>query len=114
MSTERSTVMRATRLEHHREGTYLSGFAHSERIAKLYFDKPVERVVVRDLHEGETSTYWAWWDAQEKRFDFVYTSRSLVEMCFPYGSKVEVERGNGEIVNVFAASQNETSNETSS
>lgn len=96
----RSTVMYATRLPKHNGGTYLSGFAHSEQIAKLNFYKPVERVTVRNLREGETSEYWAWWDTKAKRFDYVFMGRSLVDMCFPYGSKVETEKGNGEIVNV--------------
>ena len=113
MSTKRSTVMFATRLDRHGGGEYLAGFAHDERVARIYFYKPVERVVVRDLHEGEVGDYWAWWDAKKARFDFVFPSRSLVDMCFPYGSKIETEKGNGEIVNVFVETSDETSRETS-
>lgn len=105
MSTVRSTVMFATRLDRHDEGEYLSGFTHDERVAKIYFYKPVERVVVRDVREGEIGDYWAWWDAKKARFDFVFLSSSLVDMCFPYGSEIETEKGNGEIVNVFVETQ---------
>jgi hypothetical protein len=100
MNNERSTVMYATQLPRHNGGTYLSGFAHSEPLAKLFFGKPVEQVVVRDLHEGEASEYWAWWDARNGRFDYVFLSRWGVEMCFPYGTRIESEKGNGEVVNV--------------
>jgi len=109
MSTTRSTVMFATRLDCHGGGEHLSGFAHDERVATLYFYKPVERVVVRDLCEGEVGDYWAWWDTKKGRFDYVFPSRSLVDMCFPYGAKIETERGNGEIVNVFVETSDETS-----
>lgn len=100
MSTERSTVMYATRLPKHGGGTYLAGFMHSEQVAKICFYKPVERVAVRDMREGETSECWAWWDAKDGRFDFVFASWAGVEMCFPYGSEVERKKGNGEVVNV--------------
>lgn len=102
MSVERSTVMHVTRLDRHDGGTYLAGFAHDEQVAKLYyFDKPIERVVVRDLREGESSEYWAWWDAKKGQFDFVFLSREMVAMCFPYGPDIETEKGNGEIGNVM-------------
>ncbi len=93
--------MYATRLPSHRGGTYLSGFAHREKVAELFYRKPVERFAVRDLSEGETSIYWAWWDAKERRFHFVFPHRSGVEICFPYGTKCKVDAGEGEVVNVF-------------
>lgn len=101
MSIERRSVMFATRLDRHDGGTYLSGFTHDENVAKLFFGKPVERVHVRDLQEGETSEYWAWWDATKTQFDFVFLSRGAVVMCFPYGASIETKKGNGEIVNVM-------------
>ena len=96
--TIRSTIMFATRLERHDSGTCLAGFMRDEQVAKLCFYKPVERVVVR---EGETSEYWAWWDARETQFRYVFLSRVQIDMCFPYGSDVETKKGNGEIVNVM-------------
>ncbi len=39
---------------------------------------PVHEVVVRDVREGESSKYWAWWSNKEEKFLFVFTDRSLV------------------------------------
>ena len=58
-------------------------------------------VVVRDLRDGESSTYWGWWDLRHGHgWCHVYPKKFLVEMCFPYGTEVEEENGKGQMANV--------------
>jgi len=44
--------------------------------------------------------FFAWWDADDKKFTHVYPSIVQVEMCFPYGSKAEIELGRGQTYQV--------------
>ena len=43
---------------------------------------------------------WAWWDTKDKEFQFVFAFRGAVEMCFPYGTKIEEELGRGKLLAV--------------
>ncbi len=63
-------------------------------------DPPIVRVRVADIQLGEVSTYYAWWDNKEERFCMIFPHRQAVEICFPYGSKAEEERGRGHVLNV--------------
>ena len=44
--------------------------------------------------------YWGWWDAEDKKFTLIWPKHFLLEMCFPYGTKAEEERGKGKIYRV--------------
>ena len=59
-------------------------------------------VEVREPREGESPTYWAWWDSERRAFPspFVWPSFAQVDICFAYGSRAEAERGRGEVVRV--------------
>lgn len=39
--------------------------------------------------------YWGWYDNERKRFTHIWQAYILLEMCFPYGMKVEEEKGRG-------------------
>ena len=97
---KRSFVCYATT---HPSGRFYS-FMYDPRVASLFGleEADVFRVRVRDLNEGEASGYWAWWSTEKEHFipGMIWPEKGLVEMCFPYGSKAEVERGRGEVVNV--------------
>lgn len=60
------------------------------------------REVVITPWEGpeEKALYWGWWDNEDKEFQFIYYGKFLVEMCFPYGCKVEEEAGKGKLMPV--------------
>lgn len=79
-------------------------FMDSPVVASLFGLKKedVFEVLVRELQDGETSPYWAWWDNAKKCFPppMIWGHKSLVEMCFPYGSQVEADKGRGEMCNV--------------
>lgn len=75
-------------------------FAAHPKSTRLYDDTlPVHEVAVEECVE-EPGCYFAWWDAATERFDFVYPERGMTEMCFPYGTKAESERGRGQLLPV--------------
>lgn len=45
-------------------------------------------------------SYWAWWGIERQAFTMVFRRKFIVEMCFPYGTKVEEERGRGKLLPV--------------
>lgn len=63
-------------------------------------DAPIVPVTVRELESGPDDSYWGWWEHAHERFDLVYPRRFLLEMCFAYGSRVEIEKGRGLMVPV--------------
>ncbi len=66
-------------------------------VAKLYAgDRPVVQVEVKEDPEG---TYFGWVDADRETGipSMIWPARSLFEMCFPGGSKSEVNRGKGRV-----------------
>lgn len=104
--SERLTPMYARRPEFWEgdKGPYWSSFyphPHVYTLGMMGFGMDqVSPVLVRDLREDEESEYWAWWDSEHGRFEFVYQRKFLVDMCFPYGTKAEEERGKGRLLNV--------------
>lgn len=63
-------------------------------------DPPIVRVQVAEIQPDEGSTYHAWWSNADQRFSMVFSHKQAVEICFPYGSKVEEDRGRGHLLNV--------------
>lgn len=63
-------------------------------------EHPILKVRVVELSEETDDAYWAWWNAEDGCFHHVYPKKLLVEMCFPYGTQPETERGYGELLPV--------------
>ena len=87
---------RSTRLFCQRadDGTYCH-FAPHPIVVRMYGSKrEIFGATVIEAAD-ETSGYWAWWDNERAEFMFVYPHRSLVEMCFTYGSAIEEKHGRG-------------------
>lgn len=49
---------------------------------------------------------WAWWDNKAGKFRYVYDSKKKVEICFPYGYKVEEDKGKGKLLEVIVVAAN--------
>ncbi len=64
---------------------------------------PILKVNVKEIREGEESDYWAWWshEKDDNKFMICYYQKKILNMCFPYGMKIEEDRGNGIGVNVM-------------
>ena len=46
----------------------------------------------------EAGDYWTWWDSEKDDFHFTAFAKMAVEICFPYGSKAEEDRGRGKLI----------------
>ena len=78
-------------------------FGPHPEVVRLYEPKlPVYAVTVTES-KPTPDCYWAWWDRERERFLFVYPARSLVSMCFPYGSKAEEDAGRGQVLPVIVS-----------
>ena len=77
---------------------YLDHFFPTRYQVQMCSDSPqdIVRVLVTPDPAG---SYWAWYDYDEG-IAFVYFSRVLLETIFPYGSKVEEDRGRGKVIRV--------------
>jgi len=64
-------------------------------VLKLCEPKVIYKVQLTISNEG---TYWGWYDNEKQDITLVYYAEGLLDMCFPYGAKAEIDRGNGEIV----------------
>ncbi len=89
--------------------TTLYGHVRKQQFAHLYpapgivemcGSGTVYKFAVRDLREGEVSDYWAWWNKEKSHFQFVYPSKMLVEVCFPYALDTPQAKERGELTNV--------------
>lgn len=61
----------------------------------------IVEVDVREVSDGDPSaTHWGWLDAKPEKTEplMIWPRQGLFEMQFPYGSKVEVDRGKGRVV----------------
>jgi hypothetical protein len=87
----------------YRGGTYLTHFFQSKLGVKMCMDDrrpfPVFEVVVSEGTDTPDS-YWGWWDSGRQAFNIVFARKLLVEVCFPYGSKAEEDRGRGKLMPV--------------
>lgn len=58
---------------------------------------------LRERREGDPSSdYYGWIDAKDPgEYTNVWPSEGQLEMCFPYGSRAETDRGRGRKVNLI-------------
>jgi hypothetical protein len=97
MELRKSTLL-CVELPRHDTGTYYAHFSRHIFTLKCY-DKTAAALVA-EVVEDPSGDYWAWWDNKEVDFSHVYPHDGLVEMCFPYGTKPEIEKGKGHKVRV--------------
>jgi hypothetical protein len=70
--------------------------------------KPIVEVDVQEVAEDDPSaTHWGWIDTKKTDPVMIYPRRGLLEMCFIYGSKVEIDRGKGRIVRLAVTEVND-------
>jgi len=96
-----------------KQGVY-NHFGITPTNACLYGDK-VEDIIKVEVFIAEDQTlppepqndpkinepdYWAWYDAEDKRFSLIFSKYFLLNMCFPYGMPLEEEKGKGKAYRV--------------
>jgi hypothetical protein len=50
--------------------------------------------------EDANGNYWAWWDNERQSFLLVYSSKLLVDICFPGGVDMAEKLGKGHLLQV--------------
>lgn len=60
-----------------------------------------------EICEDPDGTHYAWWDNDSQRFHYLWWDKMFVEMCFPYGTKAEEERGRGQLCRVSVIERGE-------
>ena len=64
---------------------------------------PYVKVKIREAKKDEKSDYvcWGWKDYKDRKYQFIYPEQFQVEMCFPYGTELAEERGEGKLVKII-------------
>ena len=110
--TTKPTTLFCDKLKNHKGENWFAHFYPSRmqvRMCRLpeEMSRPMLEVEVSERTEAP-GCYWAWWDEEHQRFDFVYPHKGLVEICFPYGTKVEEGQGRGKLLPVNVKVMRET------
>jgi hypothetical protein len=84
---------------YNRQGTIFFNFYPHPLAVKMCGAKEICEVEVT-LTEESIDCYWGWWGKGSQRFEHVYPRKFMVEMCFPYGTDIEIEKGKGNLVPV--------------
>ena len=79
--------------------SYYSNPQPTWAMAKLY-ERDADRIVEVEVREDADGRYFGWLDAhRDSGFpSMIWPSRLQLEMCFPSGTQVEVDRGEGRVV----------------
>jgi hypothetical protein len=80
-------------------GPYFTHFAACPEVVNLYDSGEVLQVTIEEC-EVCSGCYWSWWDEEKQTFQFTCYWRGGVEMCFPYGTAIEEQRGRGKLLPV--------------
>jgi len=60
--------------------------------------------ILAELELAETTEdpaeddYWGWLDTDGNHYSMIYPREILLDVCFPYGKQVEIDRGDGRVV----------------
>lgn len=76
-------------------------FYQHPKLVKFAGGKNIIKVMVREMQEGERSPYYAYYDNEEKKFNFVYQSEQQTRMCSPDHFYLHEKNGDGKVMNVF-------------
>lgn len=105
MSSPDDPLYYAHRCTNSRDGsTYYTTMSPSIRFVKAhYFKEPIVTVRLRErLETDPPSPYWGWLATDRpEEYQYVWPSEMQVEMCFPYGTRAEADRGRGRKVNLM-------------
>ena len=60
--------------------------------------EPVIPIIPVLVTVDEEGTYWGWYSAERMDVSMIFAHRTSLEICFPYGSKIEEDRDRGRVV----------------
>jgi hypothetical protein len=74
----------------------LYGYTESDIInVKLRVSQNQTIPSFEEQQKNKDADYWGWYDNEENKFTLIWHQRFLLDMCFPYGMKVEELRNRG-------------------
>lgn len=80
---------------------YYKNCFSSEKTVRMCSKEKVHKVNVREASPEEETPYVGWLKLKpEGDIDFIFPNLTLLEVCFPYGTKAEAERGRGKVIRV--------------
>lgn len=91
-----SWIMFAYKYESERTGTYYMHFGPIQYVRLHHLSEPIVEVEISENRDGN---YWGWLKNDDcLQLGLIWPSEGQFEMCFPYGSAAEEERGDGKKV----------------
>jgi hypothetical protein len=87
---------------------YFYGIGSFLFFTKCFGSAPYYQITLKEtnLEEGQ---YFGWKDYSKQEYRMIWPSLVQAEVCFPYGSKAEEERGRGKLVGFILESAVEIS-----
>lgn len=96
--------------------TYYTDIFNSFLAVKMcgHEENEIYKIDVREAKDDEETPYFGWLDLNDgtvktscsevdsfNDIHFIFPNRIQLEICFPYGTKPEIECGHGKIIKVF-------------
>lgn len=78
---------------------YYKNCFSSEKAVRMCSSEKIHKVNVREAFPEEDTPYVGWLKP-EGDIDFIFPNLTLLEVCFPYGTKAEAEKGRGKVIRV--------------
>ncbi|KKL62422.1 hypothetical protein LCGC14_2185370 [marine sediment metagenome] len=83
---------------------FYTHFMNHPKSSQMYdYNREIYKVKVkeREIQEKDYPDYWGWWNNKEDRFKYVFPTRGILGMVFPYAMELYVKRGDGKDYNVI-------------
>lgn len=78
---------------------YYKNIFSSEKAVLMCSSSKIYKIDVREAEDNEETPYVGW-ITSEGNIDFIFPHLTLLEVCFPYGSKAEELSGKGRVIRV--------------
>lgn len=78
-----------------KNGTFFEHPGNKWWVELFHLDEPIVKIRLTADPEGQ---YWGWLDKGKTKPCMIWPSEAQFSMCFPYGYKLEEERGAGKVV----------------
>jgi len=80
---------------------YYTNIFNNDRSVRMCISSPekIYKIDVKEATKDEETSYVGWLDS-EGNISFIFPNLVLLEVCFPYGTKPEIELGRGKIIKI--------------
>ncbi len=92
-----TTFFAIKRINKEKKTEYFDGIGTSFFFTKCFGSAPYYQISLRET-DLESGQYFGWKDYTKQEYQMIWPSLVQAEICFPYGSKAEEEKGRGKLV----------------